>query len=586
MTDPDALSDEQTKPMPAEPPLHRAARTGDHDAIRVLVARGVDINLMGDLKLDTDSYDRPATPLMAAAGSGDGASVETVRLLLELGADPTLILDAESAATFACTGLGWGYRSGGDTDRLRLLLEHGAPLPRNPARANRLLCDTAKGGDAQRVATMLDHGLAANGHSDAEEARTEARDMMQTFSSCGETQADPLASVPEDLRQSMDDAWANVEREMCEQQASAPWSGQIPLHCAAESGNAECIGVLLRAGADPLKRDNQKRTAMYHATTVEAVRALLEAGLPIEDADAYESSPLDSAVSDGEEGVERARALIECGANVNATHDRGYTVFMSAVGSNRYQPMLRLLVEAGADPHAVSEYGDNAFHAAIDVNFEANEDSSVRSTLAYLRDLGVDIEHRSKNGHTPLARAIAEGTGTEVRVLCELGADPDAVCPMRNCRGGKCKNIDMPLLHAAADGTGVDSDEKVGAMLKASADPLVQDSEGYTPLVRVVATLCSNAEEYDAAFRSFYEGLQSLNVAGGSVPPEREAYLAQAMPDLRAYVQRFAAGIPIPTRSEFEQEWRDRRIECIVLLAAHEGWARWQHIARKRANSG
>ena len=42
-----------------------------------------------------------------------------------------------------------------------------------------------------------------------------------------------------------------------------------------------------------------------------------------------------------------AAALIEAGADVNATHDHGYTVFMSAVGSDRNPELLRLLQKPG-----------------------------------------------------------------------------------------------------------------------------------------------------------------------------------------------------------------------------------------------
>jgi hypothetical protein len=60
---------------------------------------------------------------------------------------------------------------------------------------------------------------------------------------------------------------------------------------------------------------------------------------------------------------------------VNATHDRGYTVFMSAVASmERQRVIFERLVAAGADPHAVSELGFTAFHAAVDVSGEANEE--------------------------------------------------------------------------------------------------------------------------------------------------------------------------------------------------------------------
>ncbi len=89
-------------PKKGEPPLHRAARVGDHDAIRALVAKGHDLEQGFDLSLDPGARSAEATPLMVAAGSGDGATCETVSLLLNLGAD--LQEGGRAVVTWACAG--------------------------------------------------------------------------------------------------------------------------------------------------------------------------------------------------------------------------------------------------------------------------------------------------------------------------------------------------------------------------------------------------------------------------------------------------------------------------------------------------
>ena len=63
-------------PKTDEPRLHRAARLGDIAAINVLVHEGHDINSEYDIGLDPEETEWPATPLMVAAGSGDGASLK------------------------------------------------------------------------------------------------------------------------------------------------------------------------------------------------------------------------------------------------------------------------------------------------------------------------------------------------------------------------------------------------------------------------------------------------------------------------------------------------------------------------------
>src|SRR5947209_7644901 len=73
-------------PKQGEPPLHRAARLGDHDQIRVLLDEGAGVDELFEIQLDPGARREPATPLMVAAGSANGASAATVRLLLESGA--------------------------------------------------------------------------------------------------------------------------------------------------------------------------------------------------------------------------------------------------------------------------------------------------------------------------------------------------------------------------------------------------------------------------------------------------------------------------------------------------------------------
>jgi len=93
-------------PKKDEPALHCAARLGDHERIRQLVNEGSDINGLFDMALDPGGRSAFATPLMVAAGSGYGASVETMRLLLGLGANPLLKFEWGSVARFAAGGLG------------------------------------------------------------------------------------------------------------------------------------------------------------------------------------------------------------------------------------------------------------------------------------------------------------------------------------------------------------------------------------------------------------------------------------------------------------------------------------------------
>lgn len=368
-----------------------------------------------------------------------------------------------------------------------------------------------------------------------------------------------------------------MEAEM----ASGPSSFEIPLFCAAESGSVECVDALLAAGANLRARESSGETAIFSSGSAAVARRLVDAGLNIEEPSSNGWTPLVHAVSDGD--INRVRALVSAGANVNGVHDHGYTVFMSAVGSGRTPEILRYLVESGADPHALSGYGYNAFHAAIDVNFEANAPESVRGTLSYLKQLGVNIEHKNNSGKTPLARAIEEGTGLEVQVLCELGANPNNPASYyHQCDDGPCTHGDLTPLLAAID-CGVEADVKVEAILRAGADPLAVNAKGHNPLAIAVAAVCADADDYAAAFDRFFTGLQKVTMPPGLDPADRDVFVAAVRPLLAAYTSEFATGIPIAQTHQYAADSRRSKIVVIELLAAYEGWARHE-VLRRRAS--
>ncbi len=451
-----------------EPELHRAVRIGDHLAIRELCEAGAELSETARVEL-TQCYPAPlATPLMVAAGSREGATVETLRLLIELGADPTQIVDGRSAAFFACTGSDVAESPGGDVARLQILLDAGSPIDLTGEYGGQALCHAAERGDVQLLRLLLDHGANPDGFFDPEEARPKFLDIYQ------------------ELEEMI------VDEQ--ERKTSAPWSYQIPLFMAVASGSIECITLLLNRGANANIRDACNETAMWHANNNETIQLLIDQGLKLEDRNWLDWTPLQDAVNDGLDSIPRIKALIAIGANVNDTHDHGFTLFMGAVGSmERNRRVLEVLVEAGADPHAVSDYGHNAFHAAIDVgDVEANKEECVRSILSYLVELGVNIEQRNKSDKTPLALAISEGTSTEVRVLSEIGADVNAVGPRHIWVNDQWKLVSAPLVFAAISEF-IDPADKLEAMIHANVRLVVVDENGFSPIEHA-RSLLSNLE--------------------------------------------------------------------------------------------
>lgn len=345
---------------------------------------------------------------------------------------------------------------------------------RDPERMNRRLCDAARQGDTAQVEVLIAEGADPDGYWDPVEARRRHEIMREQLLAEADRQlVESLrAVVPDEVRDALD---------VTEAPPTAPYASLIPLFCAVQSGSMDCVRALLDAGADVSKHDDLSRTAMWYVTSADVARHLAGHGLSTEDRDCFGWTPLDAAAEDTD-ALSRVEALLAAGADVHATHDRGFTVFMSAASASERDPrLLERLVAAGADPHAVTELGYNAFHAAIDVNGEANAEPSVRGILASLQRLGVDIEHRTTLGYTPLARAIEEGTGTEARVLCELGADPNATGPRHVSSDDECSLASAPLIFAAI-ASAVDGDEKLAALLDAGAVLDVVDESGLTPI--------------------------------------------------------------------------------------------------------
>lgn len=368
--------------------LHSAAWRGDTQAIRDLVAAGAAVDSVARVSLG-GSARVPATPLMVAAGSGAGATVETLRLLVELGAEPAWREQGRTALRFAAGGYdlgapapldcaerlnlgadparflsgragfrarrGAGPRPGGDASRVRYLLEHGCWADETDYDGVTVLAEAAMTGDPARVAVLIEYGASPDPTADA-----------------------LLAMEP-------DGAWT-VHLDL-----------RVPLFAAAASSVA-VLAQLVEGGAHLRLRDERNNTALYFARDAETARWLVAAGLDLEQRTTGDRTPLMVAVDEGD--VTRARALLLAGANPNATHDRGYTVLMLAASSmNRSVEMLKVLVEHGADPRAVSELGWNALHAALDVNgAEANRPEVVKGIFTYLHELGLNRNRRNPRG--------------------------------------------------------------------------------------------------------------------------------------------------------------------------------------------
>lgn len=221
-------------------------------------------------------------------------------------------------------------------------------------------------------------------------------------------------------------------------------------------------------------------------------------------------SLVDLAMSDQ---AQAALALIEQGADVNATSDDGSTALLwaahrddrvlverllkahaDAKSANRYgaTPMseaaaygdpavIELLLKAGADPDSANADGQTALMVVAHT-------SNVKAAELLLRHGGhVDATEKLR-GQTALHFAAAESQPQMVQELLSHGADANAVSKIDHdlrqvsaepriawrAPGGL-----TPLLYAARQGCM----ECVQALVKAKADPNLGDPDGISPLL-------------------------------------------------------------------------------------------------------
>ena len=142
-----------------------------------------------------------------------------------------------------------------------------------------------------------------------------------------------------------------VERD--ESLATHRFFGRTLLHYAAGAGCLELVASLLRHGTDPDCQDGGGHTPLYRAanecawgTGPEVVRALARAGADVNACGGVtRATALHMAARRGFREI--ARALLDCGAAIDARDSKGDTPLQRAINC-RKDTVVRLLEERGA----------------------------------------------------------------------------------------------------------------------------------------------------------------------------------------------------------------------------------------------
>ena len=359
-------------------PLYYASYLGMFETVKYLLGCGIDINITGGTF---------ATPLQAAASSGQ---TDLVRLLLDHGADVDLV-DLTS---------GFG---------------------------NALQAAAAHGHEGV-VTMLLDHGANAN---------LSGGNMENCIIAAS---ASPrLINVPEAtayrIIERLIDAGARIE--------SASERGLNALHEAAHADSPLIVGMLLKNGADINASNNKGNTALHIATQhgyEQVVRSLL----------GYRANP-DCHTEVGCNPSIGA-ATMRRSSNVEHVHGRG--VDTDAHDCEQIRPLhraansgdpeiFRTLPSHGTSIFQRNKAGLTALHMA------AYHGDSTSTEL--LLNASADVNQRTYLAETALLLSIKKRHAETAKLLIEAGADPNVLDYYgRNCFDWAASlRLDVPLLQAA-----------------------------------------------------------------------------------------------------------------------------------------
>jgi hypothetical protein len=221
----------------------------------------------------------------------------------------------------------------------------------------RLLVAATFGCDADRAAALLAAGVRPRAEEEAQVfAHARTVEQIQALAAGGlKPGPGSLLQQRGPLVQALLAAGADAR--------GADGAGDGPLH---EPGDAEAVELLLRAGADPNRRNREQQTPL-HVNAVasrdvdDIVKALAKGGADPNAPDASGRAPLTAAILAGK--GRRVPLLVSVGAAVDAVDAQGRTALFHAV-ERRDLEAVEALLAAGADPTRTDREGHSPLASA------------------------------------------------------------------------------------------------------------------------------------------------------------------------------------------------------------------------------
>ena len=471
--------------------LHYAA-SGDcsKEILQIVIDHGSDVNATNK---------KNETTLMKACKKGN---IDAMSVLLNAGADPHIADDygctlLHHAVTNACskevlatiidqgvdvnattknngTALMIAYHKR-NIDIINVLLNAGANTDISVDDDGHTLLHYAATGDCSKeiLQTIINHGADVNATS-----KNSQTVLMLACKMCNEAAINVLLNARADptIRDNDGDTCLHVAvdkgctkeviEEIINHGADVNATNKMnftPLLKACCKGNKDVINALLNAGANPDISDNYDLTGLHYAAYLDCNKEVLQ-------------------------------AIIDHGADVNATNKNNHTALMFAC-NNSNEDAINMLLNAGTDPTIGDINGDTCLHAAVGQN-------CTKEVIEEIINHGADVNATNKNNRTALMIACHKGNIDVMNLLLNAGAnfdisDDDAQTCLHYAATGDSSHevLEIIIGHGVDVNSTNNSNQTalmrashkgnkhvINVLINAGANPHISDDEGDTLL--------------------------------------------------------------------------------------------------------
>lgn len=202
-------------------------------------------------------------------------------------------------------------------------------------------------------------------------------------------------------------------------------AGRTPLHLAIEQKNAAVAEKLLSLGADPVARDASIATPLHYAarsgdaSCADLLLAIDKVRAHVNDYKTYQEGWTPLMIAVVENNAELVAKIASVGGDANKTDNQNRNALFLAAEYGSLTA-AKTLLDHGADAGKSAESTSNRSSMVHWVNAK-----NYAEMMLLLHQAGIDLNARDGSGQTALHKACDSFDKEKIRVLIDLGANPD-----------------------------------------------------------------------------------------------------------------------------------------------------------------